>query len=78
MNLLRIAKVNNEPGFPLRAATMYKWRHLGKFPELFVQLGGAVYVDLDEFEKLIHAGRRKRAGEMIKRRRQNEHDNDSR
>lgn len=57
MNLLRISKVNQTPGFPLRASTLYKWVHIGRHLELFVRLGGAVFVDLDEFKKFIERGR---------------------
>ena len=32
--LIRISKVNDVPGFPLRASTCYKWIHTGKHPEL--------------------------------------------
>ncbi len=59
--LLRISKVNQTPGFPLKASTMYKWIHCQKHPELFVRLGGAVYVDLDRLEGLINAGRKQAA-----------------
>lgn len=55
-NLLRVSKVNEAPGFPLRKSTLYKWLHCGKHPELFVRLGGAVYVNLDKFDELIQNG----------------------
>ncbi|MGC8490189.1 MAG: hypothetical protein ACP5SH_00480 [Syntrophobacteraceae bacterium] len=55
-NLLRLAKVNETPGFPLRASTLYKWKHLGKHKELFVQLGGGVFVNLDKLDAVIAKG----------------------
>ena len=55
-NLLRLAKVNETPGFPLRASTLYKWIHLRKHPELFVRLGGGVFVNLDKLDALIAKG----------------------
>jgi len=55
-NLLRICKVNSVSGFPLRASTLYKWVHCRKHPELFVRLGGAVFVNLTELDKLIRKG----------------------
>ena len=55
-NLLRLSKVNETPGFPLRASTLYKWVHVKKHPELFVRLGGAVYVNLDKLDAVISKG----------------------
>lgn len=50
---IRLSKVNNTPGFPLRAATLYKWRTLRKFPQIFATFGGAVFVNLAEVEKIM-------------------------
>ena len=55
-NLLRISKVNDTPGFPLRASTLYKWIHVRKHPELFVKLGGAVFVNLTKLDAFIASG----------------------
>jgi hypothetical protein len=55
-NLLRVSKVNETPGFPLRASTLYKWLHIRKHPELFTRLGGAVYVNLDKLDEVIRKG----------------------
>ena len=55
-NLVRLSKAI--PGtLSLAKATLYKWKHLGKFPQLFVKLGGALFVDLNELQKIIEAGR---------------------
>jgi hypothetical protein len=53
-NLIRLAKAE---GLPLQKSTLYKWKHLGKYPQIFVKLGGALFVDLVALEKLIEAGR---------------------
>ncbi len=53
-NLVRLSKADN---LPLRKSTLYKWKHLHKFPELFVKLGGALFVDLKALDELIEAGR---------------------
>jgi len=45
-NLVRLSKADS---LPLRKSTLYKWRHLGKFPQLFIKLGGAVFVDIDVY-----------------------------
>ena len=61
-NLLRISKVNKTPGFPLRASTLYKWLHCRPHPELFVRLGGAVFVNLDKLNQMIEAGGTQKTG----------------
>jgi hypothetical protein len=53
-NLIRLAKAE---GLPLQKSTLYKWKHLGKYPQIFVKLGGALFVDLVALENLIEAGR---------------------
>ena len=55
-NLIRLAKADS---LPLCKSTLYKWKHLGKFPQLFVKLGGALFVDLHILEEIIEAGRLK-------------------
>lgn len=57
-NLLRVSEVNSTPNFPLRASTLYKWKHVKKYPGLFVKLGGALFVDLDALDKIIEKGRK--------------------
>ena len=47
-NLIRLAKAE---GLPLQKSTLYKWKHLGKYPQLFVKLGGALFVDLNALER---------------------------
>jgi hypothetical protein len=53
-NLIRLAKAD---ALPLCKSTLYKWKHLGKFPQLFVKLGGALFVDLNVLDEIIEAGR---------------------
>jgi hypothetical protein len=53
-NLIRLAKADS---LPLSKSTLYKWKHLGKFPQLFVKLGGALFVDLNVLDEIIEAGR---------------------
>lgn len=55
-NLIRVSKVNDKPGFPLRASTLYKWIHTKKHPQLFVRLGGAVFVNLSKLDEVISRG----------------------
>lgn len=56
MNLVKISKVDEIPGFPIKKSTLYKWHHLQKYPELFVHIGGAVFVNMDKFEELVAQG----------------------
>ncbi len=48
-------RLEQETGFA--RSTFYKWRTLKKFPNLFTKIGGAVFVDLAELDKLAEAGR---------------------
>jgi len=56
--MIRFIKVSEAKrhGLPVSSATLYKWRHLGKYPELFRKLGGMLLVNLEEFERLIVEG----------------------
>lgn len=56
-NLIRLSKAD---GLPLKKSTLYKWKHLGMYPQLFVKLGGALFIDLVALEELIEAGRLKK------------------
>ena len=56
-NLVRLSHVNKHPDIPLKASTLYKWRHTKRYPGLFVKVGGAVFVDLIELGKIVEAGR---------------------
>lgn len=58
-NLLRLSKADS---LPLCKSTLYKWKHLGKFPRLFVKLGGALFVDLNVLDEIIEAGRLRARG----------------
>jgi hypothetical protein len=53
-NLVRLSKAED---LPLTKSTLYKWRHLNKFPGLFVKLGGALFIDLNVLAEIIEAGR---------------------
>jgi hypothetical protein len=53
-NLVRLCKADS---LPLCKSTLYKWRHLKKFPQLFIKLGGALFVDLNALEEIIEASR---------------------
>lgn len=53
-NLVRVSKADN---LLFKKSTLYKIKHLGKFPELFVKIGGALFVDLKAMEDLIEAKR---------------------
>jgi len=50
---VRLSKVNKIPGFPLKASTLYAWRVQRKYPQMFAVLGGSVFVDLDEMERIL-------------------------
>ena len=53
----KLIRMSNVKDLPLKKSTLYKWKHLKKHPKLFVKIGGALFVDLNELEQLIEAGR---------------------
>lgn len=55
-NLLRVSHASRTPNFPLKSSTLYKWRHLRKHLELFVELGGACYINLDKLDSIVAKG----------------------
>lgn len=55
MNLVRVRRAKGQ--LPLASATFYKWHHVKKYPEIFIKIGGALFVDLDRLEKILEAGR---------------------
>jgi hypothetical protein len=52
--LVRLSQWNNPM---LSRSTMYKWKHTRKFPNLFIKIGGAVFVDMAKFAEIAEAGR---------------------
>jgi len=53
-NLVRVCKAD---GLLFKPQTFYKWFHLGKYPEIFVKFGGALFVDLDRLAQEIDKSR---------------------
>ena len=64
MNLVRISQAK-EAGLPFAPATLYKMKHCRRFPDLFVKIGGAVFVDMDAFRELVEMSRLSRAGRRL-------------
>jgi hypothetical protein len=54
--LLRLSKIDETPGMPIRKSTAYKWHHIGRFPQLFVKIGGCVCLNLDKLDEFISNG----------------------
>jgi hypothetical protein len=46
--------------------TLRNWRSQGIYPQLFIKIGGKVFIDLDEFENIIQA-QKDRANDQRKR-----------
>jgi hypothetical protein len=53
----KLVRLSKADFLPFKRSTLYKWKHMGKYPKLFVKIGGAVFVDLDYLEKIIEMGR---------------------
>jgi hypothetical protein len=58
-NLLRVSRIPSDGSYYFARASFYKLHHLKKFPELFIKLGGGLFIDLDELDKIIEQGRGK-------------------
>ena len=50
-NIIPITEVPNK--IPIAEKTLRNWRYKGIYPQIFIKLGGKVFVDLDELERLV-------------------------
>ena len=55
-NLVRVSQAE-KAGLPFKPSTFYDWKHTGKHPEIFISLGGALFVDRDRLQELLEAHR---------------------
>jgi hypothetical protein len=53
-NLVRVSKAEN---LPFKKNTFYKWRHLKKYPEIFIKLSGGLFIDIDALERVLEKAR---------------------
>jgi hypothetical protein len=53
-SLVRLSKWD---GSVFKRSTLYKFKHLGKYPRLFVKIGGAVFIDTAVLSEIVEAGR---------------------
>lgn len=42
-----------EAGVPFARSTLYKLRHCGRLPGVVVKLGGRLFVDLEELQRVL-------------------------
>lgn len=56
-HLLRVSAIRPGDNFPFSRSWVYKAIHKKRFAKLFVKIGAAVFVDLNEFQRLVEAGR---------------------
>jgi hypothetical protein len=54
-NLVRVSKAKRED-LPIAPATLYKWHHLKRYPEIFRKFSGFLFVDTKALEALIENG----------------------
>ena len=60
-NFVRVSQAKD---LIVKPATLYKWRHLGKYPQLFSQVGVMLFVDLDALDALVEGGRGQRRAQV--------------
>ncbi len=53
-------------GIPFKAQTLYKWRKEKRNLQIFVKIGGRVFVNAEEWEKLIEEARERSRAEAEK------------
>ena len=58
--MVRLSKAN-ENELVFKVPTYYSWKHRNKHPELFVQVGRTLFVDLDQLDQLFEKSRLKKA-----------------
>lgn len=56
-NWVHVARLNDTPGTPIRTSTAYKWHHIKRFPELFRNVGGKLFIDMDLLFERAEAGK---------------------
>ena len=55
-NLVRVSKARRED-LPIAPATLYKWHHLKRYPEIFRKFGGFLFVDVNSLRDVIERGK---------------------
>jgi hypothetical protein len=54
MELIRIKKESLErAGIPFKPGTLYKWKSIGKYPEMFTMIGDNLFVIKERWEKMV-------------------------
>ena len=56
-NMIPLTQVPTK--IPIAEKTLRNWRYNGKYPQIFIKLGGKVFVDLDELAKIKTAQQEK-------------------
>ena len=46
--------------------TLRNWRCQGRYPQLFVKIGGKVFIDLGEFKNIVQEQKKKAAQAVIR------------
>ena len=53
MNLVRVRRAK---GLPFAPATLYKWHHTRKYPELFIKVGGSLFWTSTDLKESLRRG----------------------
>lgn len=56
-NIIPIADVPDV--IPIAEKTLRNWRYNGRYPQIFIKIGGKVFVDLKELAEIITAQQKK-------------------
>lgn len=63
-NLVPISKASKETF--IAEKTLRNWRCQGRYPQLFVKIGGKVFIDLGEFKNIVQEQKKKAAQAVIR------------
>lgn len=61
---VRDEKLLIENNILMTPRTLREWHHKRRFPEIFVKVGGKLFVDLNEWENIVMAAIEKRDQEI--------------
>ncbi len=63
-NLVRVSKIKDLPfELPFKPQTFYKMWHMGRNLQIFIKLGGSLFIDIQKLEELIEGSRGQRKAE---------------
>lgn len=57
MNLIEVKKAAEAGELPVSIHTVYKWHHKKRYPALILKVGGKLFFDNDEWDRMAERAR---------------------